>query len=229
MDPRKLFVDERLTGLCSYCGADPDTRDHVPSRVLLDEPYPTNLQVVDACGSCNCNFSQDEEYAACLIECVICGTTEANALRRQKVRRILSQRPLLAARIRESCTEDAHGNLLWSVDRVRNVVLKLARGHLAFGLNVFHFETPTVLEFRPVAAMTQEQLIAFEPLPESENSLYPEIGSRAFNSMFKSNIEWRDWREVQPGRYRYRVEQSPGGDKVQIVLSEYLACKVIWA
>lgn len=37
MDPRKLFVDERLLEMCAYCGGQPDTRDHVPSRVLLDD------------------------------------------------------------------------------------------------------------------------------------------------------------------------------------------------
>ncbi|TDP73113.1 hypothetical protein DES47_102859 [Roseateles toxinivorans] len=38
-DPGKLFVDDRLTGICVYCGTRPDTRDHSPSKVLLDEPY----------------------------------------------------------------------------------------------------------------------------------------------------------------------------------------------
>ena len=37
MDPRHLFIDERHTGMCVYCGTHPDTRDHVPSKVLLDE------------------------------------------------------------------------------------------------------------------------------------------------------------------------------------------------
>lgn len=230
MDPRKLFVDERLTGLCGFCGGDPDTRDHIPSRVLLDEPFPPNLPVVEACGTCNGGFSQDEEYVSCLIECVICGTTEPDTLERQKVRRILKERPSLMAKIRESRIEDADGNILWraDTDRVRNVVLKLARGHLAYELNVFHFEAPCVLEYMPLMMMTEEELIAFESLPEDGNVLFPEIGSRAFISMWKSDKEWNDWREVQPGRYRYRIEQSCGGDRVQFVISEYLACTVIW-
>jgi hypothetical protein len=230
MDPRKLFIDERLTGLCGFCGAGPDTRDHIPSRVLLDEPFPSNLPVVEACRTCNSGFSQDEEYVACLIECVICGTTEPDGLARHKVRRILSERPSLMARIRESRTEDADGNILWraDTDRVRNFIMKLARGHLAYDLNVFHFDAPCVLEFRPFVTMSQEELIAFESLPEDGSVLFPEIGSRAFNLMWKSDKEWNGWREVQLGRYRYRVEQSYGGDKVQFIISEYLACTVIW-
>ena len=230
MDPRKLFVDERLTGLCGYCGTDPDSRDHIPSRVLLDEPFPPNLPVVEACGICNSGFSQDEEYVACLVECAICGTTEPEALQRRKIGKILRERPLLMARIRESRVEDADGNLLWRADtkRVVNVVLKLARGHLAYELNVFHLEPPSVLEFKPLVMMMEEERVAFESLPEDGSMLYPEIGSRAFIKMWESESEWHDWREVQPGRYRYRIEQSGTGDKVQLVISEYLACTIVW-
>jgi hypothetical protein len=42
MDPRHLFIDERLTGRCVYCGGRPNTRDHCPSKVLLDEAFPAN-------------------------------------------------------------------------------------------------------------------------------------------------------------------------------------------
>jgi len=34
------FVDERLKGYCIYCGGQTQSRDHVHSKVLLDEPYP---------------------------------------------------------------------------------------------------------------------------------------------------------------------------------------------
>lgn len=231
MDPRKLFVDERMTGLCGFCGGAPDTRDHIPSRVLLDEPFPSNFPIVEACGTCNGGFSKDEEYVACLLECVICGTTEPDGLGRQKVRKILKERPLLRARIRESRTEDADGNILWRIDtdRLRNVVLKLARGHLAYELNVFHLEAPYILEYRPLMMMAEEELIAFESLQEDGGVLFPEVGSRAFILMWKTDEEWNGWREVQPGRYRYRVEQSRAGDLVRFVISEYLACTVIWS
>ena len=62
MDPRKLFVDERLIGMCSYCGREPETRDHVPSRILLDDPFPPNLPVVEACRTCNESFYVVVQY-----------------------------------------------------------------------------------------------------------------------------------------------------------------------
>lgn len=229
MDPRKLFVDERLKGVCCYCGNSPETRDHVPSRVFLDEPYPPNLPVVGACRVCNESFSQDEEYVACLIECVICGTTNPKSVKRNKIQRILSESPLLASRIQESCIADEIGNIYWSPDanRIKNVVLKLARGHLAFELNIYHFEEPDVLDVKPIATMSNTEYETFENTPE--HVFYPEIGSRAFISMSKHPQEnWRSWHDVQTQRYRYRIEQGKDGDMVQFVLSEYLACKAIW-
>lgn len=71
MDPRHLFIDRRLTGMCVYCGDQPDTRDHVPSKVFLNEPYPPELPVVAACKRCNESFSLDEQYLACFLDCVI--------------------------------------------------------------------------------------------------------------------------------------------------------------
>ena len=45
MDPRHLFIDERHTGFCVYCGAQPDTRDHVPSKVFLKEKRDVRAEI----------------------------------------------------------------------------------------------------------------------------------------------------------------------------------------
>src|SRR5579883_1837339 len=66
------FGDIRQLAWCVYCGGGTETRDHVPSKVLLDDPLPKNLAVVPACLSCNTGLSGDE-YFACLIECVLAG------------------------------------------------------------------------------------------------------------------------------------------------------------
>ena len=113
MDPRHLFMDERLNGMCVYCGVQPDTSDHVPSKVLLDKPFPPQLPVVDACINCNAGFSLDEQYLACFLECIICGTAESADLQRSNVKRILGESHALQRRIEESQRTDAMGNLLW--------------------------------------------------------------------------------------------------------------------
>lgn len=230
MDPRKLFVDERLTGVCAYCSGPPDTRDHVPSRVLLDDPLPGNLPVVDACRACNEGFSQDEEYVACLIECAVTGACDPAGVVRPKVKRTLAKSPALAARLAQ-CRSVVDGRTIWEPDhdRVRNVLLKLAQGHMVYELSLPGLGEPEVVDFMPFICMTDDDRAAFESPDDTGVRPWPEIGSRAFiraafgfgmGSMGRRD----DWLVVQEGRYRYRVSDNA----VQMVLSEYLACHVIW-
>ncbi len=230
MDPKKLFIDERLLGYCVYCGDKPTTRDHVPSKVLLDEPYPNDLPVVPACKKCNNDFSKDELYLACFIECVITGSTDPSSIQRVKIRRILERNPTLSARILTSQITNSDGNLLWFPEeqRIRNIVLKLARGHAAYELNEPQLDEPEHLNFMPILYMTKEQFELFNtPLVESG---YPEIGSRKFCQLFVTDnqiINSSSWEVIQQGRYKYLVSYS-GQIIVRMVLSEYLACEVIW-
>jgi len=231
IDPRQLYVDERLIGHCIYCGGQPDTRDYLPSRVLLDKPFPLNLPIVEACRSCNEGFSLDEEYLACLVECAICGSAKATGVKRPKVAAILRKHPPLAARLLQSCQVDKEGNKVWQpdLDRVRKVLLKLARGHMAFMLSLTQLPEPDVFYFGPLARMTPEECKNFESPSNSREMLLPEIGSRAFIEMWEAFVpKWVEWRVVQSGRYRYCISQSPEGDSVHFVLSEYLACRVVW-
>lgn len=231
MDPRKLFADERLTGFCVYCGSAPESRDHCPSKVLLDEPFPLNLPVVDACASCNGSFSLDEQYVACLIEVVLCGSVDPDRVSRQNIRRILADTPALTTRLNASERANDSDELVWEpeIDRVKSAVLKLARGHIAYELSLPKLEEPDRLEFAPLMLMSEDQRAVFESPESGPYALWPEIGSRAF---FRAVDEFPSsgssgWINVQPGRYRYLVGQS-NGDFAQMVLSEYLACRVAW-
>jgi hypothetical protein len=231
LDPRHIFIDQRLAGVCVYCGREPTTRDHVPSLVLLDEPYPNNLPVVDACDECNQSFSRDERYVACLIECAMTGTVDPSSVERDKIRRILEKNPRLRNRLYKSKKKDESGNLIWEaeVERVRTVALKIARGHAAFELGQPQLEEPTSIFFCPFVAMSDEQKTLFESAPTSSTLLWPEIGCRAFIRAAKNcPISYvNDWIIVQPNRYRYFVDHTEGL-AIQIVLSEYLACRVVW-
>ncbi len=232
MDPRHLFMDERLRGICAYCGAVPETRDHVPSKVLLDEPFPPQLPVVDACVKCNSSFSLDEQYLACFLDCVLAGTSEPARLQREKVKRILSENPALEARVAASRRNDDSANLMWEpeADRVRRVVLKLARGHMAYELYP-RLDEPRELVAVPLSSLSEVERTAFEDLSVADTGLWPELGSRAFLRAFgkkPDKFEQGDgWIVVQPGRYRYAVCEA-GGPLVRVVVSEYLACQVVW-
>lgn len=216
--------------LCVYCVAAPGSRDHCPSKVLLDEPFPPNLPVVDSCVDCNNRLSLDEQYVACLIETVICGSANADDVSRPNIKRILTDTPSLARRLQNGKQLDESGSLVWDVDvdRVRRVVLKLARGHIAYEISLPKIEEPDVVRFAPLMLMSAEQRSQFESRGRAIE-FWPEIGSRAFIRAAKNaaNMDMTEWTVLQRGRYRYLVGQSEG-DSVRLVLSEYLACQVIW-
>jgi hypothetical protein len=231
VDPKKLFHDKRSSEGCTYCGKYSGiTRDHVPSKVFLDEPYPEQLPVVGVCETCNNNLSMDEEYVACLISCVIAGSVESANIERQKIRRILSDKASLRALLSESPSMGEAGSLVWCSDprRVRNVVLKLARGHAMYEGAETTRQDPDRTLITPLLSMTRGQRQAFETPIES--CVFPEIGSRQFvNALVAGDQVYSDcgWQVVQTGRYRYLASF---GDHVtiRIVLSEYLACEVMW-
>lgn len=230
MDPRKLFVDERFAAYCVYCGNQPSTRDHVPSKVLLDEPYPENLPVVQACSDCNNNFSKDEPYLACLVECIKTEATDLDSICRPRIKRLLTDKPHLWSLLKSCRIEEASGRVSWEADesRVRNVVLKLARGHVAYECSEMMLEEPERVSYTPVRTLSSEQLRSFETPPY--DTVLPEIGSRAFCRTFVINGEPAPdggWQIVQPGRYRYFVALSDF-TLVRFILSEYLACEVAW-
>ena len=230
MDPKQLFIDERFKGICAYCGAGANCRDHIPSRVLLDDPYPANLPVAESCSQCNSGFSTDEEYLSCLIECVIHGTTEPNDRFRPKVAKILKARPSIATRIETGKTLDHNNDPVWQPEwsRVREVILKLARGHMSYELGLQHTEEPLIVDIMPAPCMSEDEIEQFNSLNEETGFLYPELGSRAFINLLSGKpTAYGQWHVVQENRYRYAIGQS-SGDWVKFVLSEYLACRVVW-
>lgn len=237
MDPRHLHnrngLDERLAAACcAHCGGQPDTVDHVPSRVLLDDPLPDDLPIVPACRGCNRGFSVDEEYLACLIECVVVGTADPEQRHRPKIQQALRHNPKLAKMIARSASSDPNGHVVWTPDlpRVQNVVLKLARGHVLYELSYAQIETPSSISCCPLVTMASEALDGFELADAGQHRWWPEIGSRAFLRAAGArpySEQSGPWVSVQSGRYRYSVDDN-GGPHVRMVLSEYLACCVKW-
>jgi hypothetical protein len=232
MDPRHLPVDSRLIGQCVFCGGEPGTSDHVPSKILLDDPLPGDLPTVEACASCNVSFSLDEEYLACFLECVLCGTAEPEGVGREKVSRALAHNPSLVQRIRSSLRKSDDASLVWmpEEDRVRRIVMKLARGHAAYELSIPQIEEPIGVSVLPLVVMPDSERTAFESAGTGGFRGWPEIGSRAFHRAAGARpyeSQPGPWISVQEGRYRYAVDQN-GGACVRLVLSEYLACTVEW-
>jgi len=227
MEQLTNFGDERTLSFCAFCGGETGTRDHCPSRILLDDPFPSNLPVVPACLACNNSFSADEEYFACLLACVIAGSTEPERVARAKVQRLLIAKPALRSRIEKSRQTDGKKTLfIPEHDRIATVVKKLARGHAMYELHEVLTDEPADLWFLPLETMQEHNRADFEA-PESSN-VWPEVGSRAMQRLVEgTDVTPQGWVDVQPGRYRYSAQLIDGID-VRFVVSEYLACKVRW-
>ena len=225
----KTFSDKRLDYMCSYCGGMPETRDHVPSRILLDDPFPENLPIVPCCLKCNQSFSLDEEYFACVLECVLHGTTEIEKLERVKVKSILSRKETLQQRIENSIVFQ-NGNKIFQIesDRMRNVIVKLAKGHAKYENSQPQFDDPTSIWIKPLSEMTSEESdIFFAPLNLDKA---PEVGSRALQILVVGsyNNVISQWIDVQDNNYKYSVCAGLGFVIVKILIWEYLAVQVIW-
>lgn len=219
--------DARVLAGCIYCGAEPDSREHVPSRVLLEKPFPENLPVVPSCRACNNSFSLDEEYCAALLDCLMVGSAKPTSRHRPKVQRILERQPALAATLdaARSTLADGTTTFVADLDRVRNVVVKIARGHATFELHADVTEEPASVSIVPLLSLDLASREAFESPPDVY--MYPEFGSRAMLRMFEHGVPSPSWMVIQPGRYRFMA--SPGVPVlVRMVLSEYLGCEVVW-
>lgn len=227
-----VYADDRQKTFCVHCGGPTETKDHAPSKVFLDLPYPLTRPTVPSCGECNNGFSNDEEYLACFVECVIRGTTDPDLLKRTKVAKALHRNRGLRGRIERSRREmDTQGRghiVTWDPEklRVRRVALKLARCHVAYELNEPQLEEPDHLLVVPLADLAEAQRDRFETPPDT--GVFPEIGSRAMLRLVEQEAGYiGGWCVVQEGRYRY-MAVGAGSVMVRGVLSEYLAYEVIW-
>ena len=242
MDQLKDFADSRLLQGCIYCGGLTDTRDHIPSKCILEQPYPINLPVVRCCDSCNQSFSKDEQYFICLLESVLCGSTYPEKISRSSVRRILEKSPALRQRIENSKTE-VNGQIAFipEMERINNVMLKLARGHAAFELSKLCRKEPDHFWCSPLILLTQEEQETFNAAHFPH--VLGEVGSRNMQRLqvlqmtrFDENgkeqntgMLFNDWIDVQEDRYRFLAIDDLGQIVIKIVISEYFACEVSWS
>jgi len=223
----QTFGDERMLLYCAFCGGGTDTRDHCPSRVFLDQPFPDDLPVVPACGQCNASFSADEQYLACLVSCVLAGSTDPEAVRRSSIKRTLRRSAPLRARIENARSIDGE-QVVFSAEqeRVNSVITKLAQGHALYELHEPRLEKPDIVWAVPLALLSEPDLLSFERPEIAE--IWPEVGSRAMQRLIVGQAPDLPWIVVQSGMYRYLA--SPGsGTTVHIVIQEYLACYAHWA
>ncbi len=241
MEQINNYADSRLINGCVYCGGSADTRDHVPSKCLLDKPYPENLSVVGCCDSCNNGFSMDEQYFACLIESVLCGSTDPGKIRRASVARMMKHSPALQQQIENSKTEvNGQIGFIPDMERVSKVMLKLARGHAAYELSLPWRKEPDHFWCGPLSFLPEESQEVFHSVHFQH--MTGEVGSRNMQRLMVTqmtitgedgelkNIDMliNDWVDVQDDQYRYIAIDDMSTSIIRIVIAEYFACEVVW-
>lgn len=237
MEQLKIFSDSRLIQGCIFCGGSNDTKDHIPSKCILDKPYPENLHVVGCCNQCNQSFSSDEQYFACFLECLFCGSTNPENIRRQSISRILIESPALRKRIENSITE-VDGQIAFTpeLERIENVMLKLAQGHAAYEFSLIQREKPNKFWYGLLSSLSEEEKDLFNSVHFQQN--VGEMGSRSIQRLLilqlsnqdgsNTPIIINDWVEVQDTRYRYIAIDDMGIKIIRIVIDEFFGCEVVW-
>ncbi|MDR2510928.1 MAG: hypothetical protein LBC89_00365 [Bacteroidales bacterium] len=228
MRQRQPLSDKRLNTICTYCGDIADSRDHVPSKILLEEPFPDNLPLVPCCTKCNQNFSLDEEYFACLIECVLHGTADIKQLSRKRIKKILMRKELLRDRIKKSIIESSN-QIIFKVEneRMNNVLLKLAKGHIRYEYSELLFdEEPLFFNIQIAYNMSEKEWNYF--IQPRHIDFMPEVGSRAMMELVvdSQNNILSHWQIVQPDIYSYMVSTNP--ITVKMFIWNLLAVEIHW-
>ena len=244
------FNDNRCQwpdGMCIHCNRSLDdsnrSREHVPTRSLLRKPYPAELITMEACRDCNGSFSRDEQYLAVLLDAVLAGTADPDEQVTPSAAKRYKQNPLLRDRNEESRITGS--NLFGEVEtifypkieRVNRVVVKNARGHVLYELDIYVDDTPSNVVAVPLQNLAREQKDRFALNPIYERIFFDgwaEIGTRHFmrQCLSAADPKYSDvqggWVIVQDGVYRFRVEVDECKIAVESVIHEYLTTQVIW-
>ncbi|MFH4966043.1 hypothetical protein V8G69_13660 [Gaetbulibacter sp. M235] len=193
--------------------------------------------MVGCCYECNQSFSSDEQYFVCFLECLLCGSTNPENIRRPSISKILSKLPGLRKRIENSTTE-VDGKIVFTpeFERIDNVMLKLAQGHAAFEFSLMLRDKPNQFWYGLLSSLSEEEKNLFNSVHFQHN--VGEVGSRSVQRLLVVQLSMQDgenipfaindWVDVQDDRYRYIAIHDMGKKIIRIVIDEFFACEVVW-
>lgn len=226
-------VNKNSENGCIYCSKVATTREHIPSKAFLYEPFPENLPVVPACLDCNNSFSLDEQYVSYYLE-VMKTYVYNNYVMDSKIETKLSSDTRIRERIKKQINiVDNKIHFKYEEDRLVNVMTKLAKGHAAYEIDHLNFDDEPKISYSFIFEMNEEKLQEFNDFPMM-NKL-PEVGSRIGQHILIATAENGDvfsffeWVTVQENQYRYCVYiNSEGFPFVKFCIGEILFCVAYW-
>ena len=178
------------SNICLYCGGKSETRDHIPTKGLLNKPFPNNLLTVPSCMECNNSFSKDEVY---LITLLLTISESFTLLEKQEpnghLDSAIDRKPLLYDSIIDSLTIGGDGKVFINIEqeRVGRIVSKIACG-------IYSKEFKQV---RPVVEFNRVKRFAIDNHSEITNKLLSILQSEHFAS--------NKWTVVQKDVFAYTI------------------------
>lgn len=188
---------------CIHCGTalsrSTSSRDHVPSKLLLRQPYPDNLKTIRVCRSCNTRFSPAEEYLGAFLGLLLTVGDGVNP--RHVLERMIDNNEQMQELFDRSLGLDATSAAPRVFVEPDQSLLDIALGKNARGL--LHIECGHTQDFQVAKVLA----VPLENIPETTRALILPPASA--------------WHIVQNETFRYHVLQGPQ-PVVRAILCEYL-------
>lgn len=230
---------------CIYCGEESGTREHVPSKVFLDEPYPEDLPVLPACFNCNNGFSDDEAYVETYIDCMKMLSGYSQNLSEKNQKRIYKNTAFIDA---QKDLADYYQSKEICVNRkILRIITKLAVGHLVYELSEGYSKdgcciNPSSVDYRFLFELSEKERQSFDSFIVMDEKVLPSLGSRVFDKIFalepvlnsingdstlKVPICIMNWTDIQEGSYKYIAwYENNGVFHVRIVIKDFLYAEI---
>jgi|GEM_PF-1137034 len=216
---------------CIYCHEKADSREHIPSKVFLNEPFTTNLAILPSCIKCNNSYSENEQYVACLIDYIQYKMNNLKTVKREKIQKAFNARPYIEDELENSTKYSDDGSveyIEYNHEKIKNIVLKLSIGHAIYSLSSIYVNEQNIINYKFFPQLTKEEMDNFNLEPSYDIS--PEIGSRGgtYLTVSSNGKPTAIWNIVQDGQYRFLVFHNQSSTTVRIVIGEYFYSEVIW-
>lgn len=229
--------NKRFDSVCIYCGSNPaKSKEHLPSRVFLDTPYPKEYSIVPACEKCNIGFSADEVYISCFVDKLRNALSKNMFPLREKTISAVSHDKGLARILCEQIrTENDKIFVNYQPEPFFKILIKLAKGHLCKAQDkVVESDCSVECNFKFKPDLSEDEIYHYEELPLAEKA--SECGSDFTHALLivegislPSSQIFIPWNEVQGGNYRYLTYFENYNYAVRIVICETLFAEVLFS
>ncbi len=232
---------------CVYCGEKSDTREHSPSKVFLEKPYPEDLPVLPACRKCNNGFSDDELYTEIYIDSLKYLSGYSQNLREQNLERIKKNSAFLDAQ--SDLSKYYNGEKISINQKIERILTKLAICHMVYelseGYGTDNCQThPKLISYSFLFDMSKTEIDNFDGFVFMDNKKLPIIGSRVFDKIYvlepvlncwdgsetkKLQIPIMNWTDIQEHNYKY-ISWLENDDtfRVKIVIHDFLFAEIVF-